>query len=95
MAQSLSRGRSGGGQVARGVQTLFIKPVSPWETGYVESLNDKLRDELLSLEIVTTPIEAKVLIADWRKEYNQFWPYSLLCYKPPAPEAKMLVTLTL
>jgi transposase InsO family protein len=50
---------------------------------------------LLNREIFITPIEAKVLIADWRKEYNQFQPHSSLRYKPPAPEAKMLVALTL
>jgi len=78
-----------------GVKTLFIEPGSPWENGYIESFNGKLRDELLNREIFTTLIEAKVLIADWRKEYNQFRPHSSLHYKPPAPEAKMLVTLTL
>ena len=78
-----------------GVKTLFIEPGSPWENGYIESFNGKLRDELLNREILTTLTEAKVLIADWRKEYNQFRPHSSLRYKPPAPEAKMLVTLTL
>jgi len=78
-----------------GVKTLFIEPGSPWENGYIESFNGKLRDELLNREIFTTLTEAKVLVADWRKEYNQFRPHSSLHYKPPAPEAKMLVTLTL
>ena len=78
-----------------GIKTLFIEPGSPWENGYIESFNGKLRDELLNREIFTTLTEAKVLIADWRKEYNQFRPYSSLRYKPPDPEAKMLVTLTL
>jgi putative transposase len=78
-----------------GVKALFIEPGSPWENGYIESFNGKLRDELLNCEIFTTLTEAKVLIADWRKEYNQFRPHSSLGYKPPAPEAKMLVTLTL
>ena len=78
-----------------GVKTLFIEPGSPWENGYIESFNGKLRDELLNREIFTTLTEAKVLVADWRKEYNQFRPHSSLNYKPPAPEAKMLVTLTL
>jgi transposase InsO family protein len=57
-----------------GVKTLFIEPGSPWENGYIESFNGKLRDELLNREIFTTLIEAKVLIADWRKEYNQVRP---------------------
>lgn len=77
-----------------GVKTLFIEPGSPWENGYIESFNGKLRDELLNREIFTTLTEARVLIADWRKEYNQVRPHSSLGYKPPAPEAKMLVTLT-
>jgi putative transposase len=78
-----------------GAKTLFIEPGSPWENGYIESFNGKLRDELLNREIFTTLIEAKVLIADWRKGYNQFRPHSSLHYKPPAPEARMLATLTL
>ena len=78
-----------------GVKTLFIEPGSPWENGYIESFNGKLRDELLNREIFTTLIEAKVLIADWRKEYNQVRPHSALGYRPPAPEAKMLEILTL
>jgi putative transposase len=78
-----------------GVKTLFIEPGSPWENGYIESFNGKLRDELLNREIFTTLTEAKVLIAEWRKEYNQVRPHSAKGYKPPAPEAKMLVTLTL
>jgi len=77
-----------------GVKTLFIEPGSPWENGYIESFNGKLRDELLNREIFTTLAEAKVLIAEWRKEYNQVRPHSAKGYKPPAPEAKMLVTLT-
>jgi len=53
-----------------GVKTLFIEPGSPWENGYVESFNGKLRDELLNREIFTTLIEAKILIEQWRKGYN-------------------------
>ena len=78
-----------------GVKTLFIEPGSPWENGYIESFNGKMRDELLNGEIFTTLVEAKVLINQWRKEYNQVRPHSAKGYKPPAPEAKMLVTLTL
>jgi putative transposase len=77
-----------------GVKTLFIEPGSPWENGYIESFNGKLRDELLNREIFTTLTEAKVLIADWRREYNQVRPHSSLGYRPPAPEAKIPVTLT-
>ena len=72
--------------ITRGVRTLFIEPGSPWENGYNESFNGKLRDELLNGEIFTTLLEAKVLIENWRKEYNQFGPHSSLNYQPPAPE---------
>jgi transposase InsO family protein len=77
-----------------GVKALFIEPGSPWENGYIESFNGKLRDELLNREIFTTLIEAKVLIGQWRKEYNQVRPHSSLGYRPPAPEARIPVTLT-
>lgn len=70
-----------------GVKTLFIEPGSPWENGYNESFNGKLRDELLDREIFSTLWEAKVLVDHWRKEYNQVRPHSSLGYKPPAPEA--------
>jgi len=77
-----------------GVKTLFIEPGSPWENGYIESFNGKLRDELLNREILTTLTEAKVLIEEWRREYNQVRPHSSLGYRPPAPEARIPVTLT-
>ncbi len=77
-----------------GVKTLFIEPGSPWENGYVESFNGKLRDELLNLEIFTTLEEARVLIEQWRKEYNQVRPHSALGYQPPAPEAILSVFVT-
>ena len=68
------------------VKTLFIEPGSPWENGYNESFNGKLRDELLNGEIFYTLKEAQVLIEQWRKEYNTIRPHSSLGYKPPAPE---------
>jgi len=70
-----------------GVKTLFIEPGSPWENGYNESFNGKLRDELLNGEIFTTLHEARVLIERWRQHYNTVRPHSSLGYKPPAPEA--------
>jgi transposase InsO family protein len=70
-----------------GVQTLFIEPGSPWENGYVESFNGKLRDELLDREIFYTLAEAKVLLERWRREYNTIRPHSGLGYRPPAPVA--------
>jgi putative transposase len=68
------------------VKTLFIEPGSPWENGYVESFNGKMRDELLNREIFYTLDEAKVLVERWRHEYNRIRPHSSLGYRPPAPE---------
>jgi transposase InsO family protein len=70
-----------------GVKTLFIEPGSPWENGYVESFNGKLRDELLGVEIFYTLREGKVLIEQWRGHYNTARPHSALGYRPPTPEA--------
>ena len=75
------------------VETLFIEPGSPWENGYVESFNGKLRDELLDREIFFTLAEAKILIERWRREYNTVRPHSALGYRPPAPEAIRPATL--
>ena len=68
------------------MKTLFIEPGIPWENGYIESFNGKLRYELLNCEIFETLNEAKVLIEHWRKEYNTIRPHSSLGYRPPAPE---------
>jgi len=73
------------------VGTLFIEPGSPWENGYIESFNGKLRDECLNREAFSTLLEAKVLIEQWRKEYNQIRPHSACGYRPPAPEAILLL----
>jgi transposase InsO family protein len=70
-----------------GVKTLFIEPGSPWENGYIESFNGKLRDELLNGEIFDTLLEAEVVIEQWRKEYNTERPHSSLGYRVPVPEA--------
>lgn len=69
------------------VKTLYIEPGSPWENGYNESFNSKLRDELLITEIFYRLKEAKVLIERWRAHYNTFRPHSLFGYRPPAPES--------
>ena len=74
-----------------GVKTLFIEPGSPWENGYIESFNGKLRDELLNGEIFDTVIEARIIIERWRMEYNTRRPHSSLGYLPPAPETKLPV----
>ena len=68
---------------------MFIESGSPWESGYIGSVNGNLRDELLNGEIFTTLQEAKVLTEVWRRDYNQFRPHSALGYKPPAPEAAL------
>ncbi len=70
-----------------GVRTLFIEPGSPWENGYNESFNGKLGDELLKREIFFSLKEAKVLVEQWRREYNTIRPHSALGYVPPAPGA--------
>ena len=72
---------------AVGAKTAFIEPGSPWENGYCESFNSKLRDELLNGEIFYSLAEAKVIIEAWRRYYNTERPHSSLGYKPPSPEA--------
>jgi transposase InsO family protein len=72
-----------------GAKTAYIEPGSPWENGYVESFNGKLRDELLNGEVFNTLAEARILIEQWRVYYNTIRPRSSLGYQPPAPEAIM------
>jgi transposase InsO family protein len=69
-----------------GSKTLYIEPGSPWENGYVESFNGKLRDELLDREVFSTVMEAQVLADRYREDYNRIRPHSSLGYRPPAPE---------
>jgi len=69
-----------------GTKTVYITPGSPWENGYCESFNGKLRDELLNGELFYTLGEAQVLIEQWRVHYNTIRPHSSLGYRPPAPE---------
>lgn len=73
-----------------GVKTIFIEPGCPWENGFIESFNGKLRDELLNREIFDTVLEARVLADYYRWEYNTIRPHSALNYRPPAPEAWIL-----
>ena len=77
-----------------GVKALYVEQGSPWENGYSESFNGKLRDELLGREIFTTLEEAKILIEQWRKEYNQIRPHSAKNYRPPAPETILTMATT-
>jgi putative transposase len=71
------------------VTTTFIEPGSPWENGYIESFNGKMRDELLNGEMFDTMFEARILIEQWRHAYNTIRPNSALDYRPPAPVVKL------
>ena len=68
------------------VQPLYIEPGNPWENGYIESFNGKMRYELLNGEIFFSLLEAQVIIERWRQHYNTKRPHSSLGYKPPAPQ---------
>ena len=70
-----------------GTGTLFVEPGSPWENGYGESFNGKLRDECLNGEIFCSLKEAQIVIEQWRVEYNTRRPHSALGYRPPVPAA--------
>ncbi|MEP2984098.1 MAG: IS3 family transposase [Sulfitobacter sp.] len=72
---------------AVGAKTAYIEPGSPWENGYCESFNGRMRDELLNGEIFYSLREAQIIIEEWRKHYNTKRPHSALGYRPPAPEA--------
>ena len=69
------------------VETLYIEPGSPWENGYIESFNGKLRDEILNRELFYSVKEAKVIVEDWRLDYNNHRPHSSLGYMTPAAYA--------
>jgi putative transposase len=71
---------------AVGAKTAYIAPGSPWENGFIESFNARLRDELLDGEIFYTLREAQIVIESWRRHYNTIRPHASLEYKPPAPE---------
>ena len=66
-----------------GIGISYIKPGSPWENPYVESFNARLRDESLNRELFTSLMEAKVVLADWREEYNNYRPHGALGYRTP------------
>ena len=72
---------------AEGASTAYLEPGSPWENGYCESFNARLRDELLNGEIFYSLREAQIIIIEgWRRHYNTTRPHSALGYRPPAPE---------
>ena len=70
-----------------GIHTTFIEPGSPWENGYIESFNGKMRDEFLNRELFHLLEEVQILAESWRMEYNHFRPHSSCNYLPPAPES--------
>lgn len=72
---------------AVGAKTAYIEPGSPWENGYCESFNGRMRDELLNGEVFYSLREAQIIIERWRNHYNTKRPHSALGYRPPAPEA--------
>ena len=71
---------------AVGAKTAYIERGSPWENGYIESFNARLRDELLDGKIFYSLREAQIVIESWRRHYNSIRPHASLRYKPPAPE---------
>jgi len=73
-----------------GLETLYIAPGAPWENGYAESFNSKVRDELLNAEELGSVLEAKVLAKEWRRDYNQVRPHSSLGYRTPAEFGAMV-----
>jgi len=72
---------------AVGAKTAYIEPESPWENGYCESFNGRMRDELLNGEIFYSLWEAQIIIERWRNHYNTKRPHSALGLRPPAPKA--------
>jgi len=71
---------------AVGAKTAYIEPGSPWENGYIESFNARMRNELLDGEIFYTLAEARIIIEQWRQHYIKVRPHSALNYRPPSPE---------
>jgi putative transposase len=71
---------------AVGAKAAYIAPGSPWENGFIESFNARLRDELLNGEIFYSLAEARIVVESWRRHYNAKRPHASLGYKPPAPE---------
>jgi transposase InsO family protein len=71
-----------------GIQTMYIKPGSPWENGHIESFHDKLRDECLNRELFGSLLEAQIILEQWRNEYNDERPHSSLGYQTPSEYAR-------
>jgi putative transposase len=79
-----------GWMVKAGLETLYIEPGAPWENGYAESFNSKVRDELLNAEQFTSLMEAQVLAKEWKRDYNHVRPHSSLGYRTPAEYGAMV-----
>jgi putative transposase len=75
-----------------GVSTTYIEPGSPWENGYCESFNGKMRDEFLNRVIFDTMFKVEILTRKWVLEYNTIRPHSSLGYQPPAPQAILIAS---
>ena len=76
-----------------GVETLYIEPGSPWENGYIESFNARMRDELLNGELFLTLTELKYVVERWQMDYNHYRPHSSLDYQTPAAYAEQCRSL--
>ena len=74
-----------------GVSTAYIEPGSPWENGFCESFNSKMRDEFLNREIFDSMVEVDILTKRWVLEYNTIRPHSSLGYKLPTPQTIVCV----
>lgn len=68
----------------RRIKTLYIEPGSPWQNGHVESFHGSLRDECLERELMLSLAEARVIIEDYRRHYNEERPHGGLGYRTPA-----------
>ena len=79
---------------AIGAKTTYIAPGSPWEKGYIESFNARLRGELLDWEIFYTLREAQIVIESWRVHYNTVRPHASLGYKLPARACRKFLAFT-
>ena len=75
---------------AQGIETALIDPGKPWQNGSTESFNGKFRDECLSIEWFRSREEARVLIEQWRRHYNEDRPHSALGNLTPAEYAAKL-----
>ena len=86
-APSSSPERCATGAARAGTNTAYIEPGAPWENGWIESFNGRLRDECLNIEDFANLLEARVVIEDWRHDYNHHRPHRSLGGQTPAAYA--------